>query len=106
VVLLVVLTGFYFFNQRSIVRPLTVAINHIDRPRAPKPEAAGEISSTQPIAGGRGGRTGRRPGRNQLVAGGTMSSMTKRNAENAQKANELARQARTAADKGVKTCRP
>jgi methyl-accepting chemotaxis protein len=30
-----------------------------------------------------------------------MSSMTKRNAENSQKANELARQTRTAADKGV-----
>ena len=30
-----------------------------------------------------------------------MSSMTKRNAENAQKANDLAKQARTAADKGV-----
>ena len=32
--------------------------------------------------------------------------MTKRNAENSQQANELAKQARSAADQGVATCRP
>jgi methyl-accepting chemotaxis protein len=100
VVLLAVLTGFYFFNQRSIVRPLTVAINHIDTASTHTTEAAGEISSSsQSLASGAGEQAAALEQTSSSLE--ELSSMTKRNAENAQKANDLARHTRTAADKGI-----
>jgi methyl-accepting chemotaxis protein len=99
-VLAAVLTGFYFFNQRSIVRPLSNAINHIDTASTQTTEAAGEIScSSQSLASGAGEQAAALEQTSSSLE--ELSSMTKRNAENAQKANDLAKHTRTAADKGI-----
>jgi len=99
-VLVVVLTGFYFFNQRSIVRPLTMAIHHLQEAGEQTVEASNEISSSsQTLAEGASEQAASLEETSASLE--EMSSMTRRNAENSQKANELAKQARSAADKGV-----
>ena len=100
VVLVFVLTGFYFFSRRSIIYPLSNAINHLDSASEQTAAAADEIS---------GGSNTLAEGSSEQAASleetsaslEEMSTMTRRNAENAQKANDLAKQARHAADKGV-----
>jgi methyl-accepting chemotaxis protein len=100
VVLLGVLTGFYFFNQRSIVRPLTAAIRHLEAASTQTNEAAREIGgSSQSLAEGAGEQAASLEETSSSLE--ELSSMTKRNAENAQKANDLAKQARSAADAGI-----
>jgi len=99
-VLLIVLTGFYFFNQRSIVRPLTLAIQQLQETGEQTVQASNEITHTsQLLAEGASEQAASLEETSASLE--EMSSMTKRNAENSQKANELAKQARTAADKGV-----
>ncbi len=100
IVLLGVLTGFYFFNQRSIVRPLTAAIHHLEAASTQTNEAAREIGgSSQSLAEGAGEQAASLEETSSSLE--ELSSMTKRNAENAQKANDLAKQARNAADLGI-----
>jgi hemerythrin-like metal-binding protein len=100
VVLLVVLTGFYFFNRRTIVRPLHLAIQHLQEAGEQTVLASKEISSTsQLLAEGASEQAASLEETSASLE--EMSSMTKRNAENSQKANDLAQQARSAADKGV-----
>jgi len=95
-----VLTGFYFFNQRSIVRPLTIAIGHLDAASTQTTEAAQEISSgSQSLASGASQQAASLQETSASLE--ELSSMTKRNADNAQKANELAKLTRSAADKGI-----
>ena len=63
-------------------------------------DAAGHVSSaSQSLAEGAGEQAASLEETSSSLE--EMSSMTKRNAENAQKANDLAKQARVAADKGV-----
>jgi methyl-accepting chemotaxis protein len=100
IVLVGVLIGFYFFNQRSIARPLSVAIHHLETVSTQTTEAAGEISSTShSLAEGAGEQAASLEQTSSSLE--ELSSMTKRNAENAQKANDLAKHTRSAADKGI-----
>ena len=99
-VLVGVLTGFYFFNERSIVRPLTLAIQHLQESGEQTVLASNEITSTsQQLAEGASEQAASLEETSASLE--EMASMTKRNAESSQQANELAKQARTAADKGV-----
>jgi methyl-accepting chemotaxis protein len=94
------LIGFYSFNQRSIVRPLTIAISHIEAASSQTAAAAGEIGSTsQSLAEGAGEQAASIEQTSSSLE--ELSSMTKRNADNAQKANDLARDTRSSADKGI-----
>jgi hypothetical protein len=99
-VLLVVLTGFYFFNRRSIVQPLELAIHQLQETGEQTVLASDEISHTsQLLAEGASEQAASLQETSASLE--EMSSMTKRNGENSQKANELAKQARSAADRGV-----
>ena len=100
IVLLGVSIGFYYFNQRSIVRPLALAISHIEAASTQTAAAAGEIGTTsQSLAEGAGEQAASIEQTSSSLE--ELSSMTKRNAENAQKANDLARHTRSSADKGI-----
>ena len=99
-VAIVVMAGFYFFNQRSIVRPLLTSIRHIEESGNQTASASREISrASQTLAEGASEQAASIEETSASLE--EMSSMTKRNAENAQKANELAKQTRAAADKGT-----
>jgi len=99
-VAIVVMAGFYFFNQRSIVRPLLTSIRHIEESGNQTASASMEISrASQTLAEGASEQAASIEETSASLE--EMSSMTKRNAENAQKANELAKQTRVAADKGT-----
>jgi methyl-accepting chemotaxis protein len=100
VVLLIVLTGFYFFSRRSIVQPLTEAIQRLQETGNQTVLASSEISHTsQMLAEGASDQAASLEETSASLE--EMSSMTKRNADNSQKATDLAKQARSAADKGV-----
>ncbi|HUC86022.1 MAG TPA: bacteriohemerythrin, partial [Candidatus Acidoferrales bacterium] len=99
-VLLAVLTGFYFFSQRSIVRPLTQAVEQLQATGEQTVQASQEISNTsQLLAEGASEQAASIEETSASLE--EMSSMTKRNAEHSQQANHLARQTRAAADKGA-----
>jgi methyl-accepting chemotaxis protein len=99
-VLLAVLGGFYYLNQRSIVRPLATAIHQLEEVSGQTTASANEISSgSHSLAEGASEQAASLEETSASLE--EMSSITKRNAENAGKATELAKQARTAADKGV-----
>ena len=98
--LLLVLTGFYFFNQRLIVQPLTRAIRHLQEAGEQTVQASNEITaSSQTLAEGASEQAASLEETSSSLE--EMASMTKNNAEHLQKANELAKQTRTAADKGA-----
>ncbi len=99
-VLVVVLAGFYVFNQRSIVRPLTTAIHQIEETGAQTVLTAGEITrGSQSLAEGASEQAASLEETSASLE--EMSSMTQRNAEHATRATDLARQTRAAADKGA-----
>ena len=99
-VLLVVLTGFYFFNQHSIIRPLTRAVQHLQETGDQTVQSSNEISNTsQLLAEGASEQAAAIEETSSSLE--ELSSMTKRNADHSQKANELSKQTRSAADKGV-----
>ena len=99
-VLIAVLTGFHFFNKRSIVRPLGMAIGHLETASTQTTEAAGEISgSSHALAEGANEQAAAIEQTSASLE--ELSSMTKRNADNARKSNELAKHTRAAADKGI-----
>jgi len=98
--LLLVLTGFYFFNQRLIVRPLTRSIRHLQEAGEQTVQASNEITaSSQTLAEGASEQAASLEETSSSLE--EMASMTKNNAEHLQKANELAKQTRSAADKGA-----
>ena len=100
IVLVVVLAGFYFFNQRSIVRPLAATIGQIEEASDQTASAAGEISSaSHSLAEGASEQAAAIEETSASLE--EMASMTKLHAENALKANDLARQAREAAERGA-----
>ena len=99
-VLLVVLTGFYFFNQHSIIRPLNRAVQHLQETGEQTVQASNEISNTsQLLAEGASEQAAAIEETSSSLE--ELASMTKRNADHSQKANELSKQTRSAADKGV-----
>jgi methyl-accepting chemotaxis protein len=99
-VLAAVLAGFHWFNQRSIVRPLKVAIHHLESASAQTAESADEISgSSHSLAEGAAEQAAAIEETSASLE--ELSSMTKGNAENARKANDLAKHTRAAADKGI-----
>jgi hypothetical protein len=99
-VLIVALAGFYFFNQRSIVRPLSAAIRHLETGSHQTTEASGEISgSSHSLAEGAAEQAAALEQTSASLE--ELSSMTKGNAENARKANQLAKHTRSSADKGI-----
>jgi methyl-accepting chemotaxis protein len=99
-VLVLVLAGFYFFNQRSIVRPLLLAIQQIEAASSQTEAAADEISgSSHALAEGASKQAASLEQTSASLE--EMSSMIKRNTENAQKVDEVAKQAREAADRGT-----
>jgi len=99
-VLLAVLTGFYYFNRRSIVQPLEQAIQQLQATGEQTVQASDEITHTsQLLAEGASEQAASLEETSASLE--EMASMTKRNAENSQQANELAQQARAAADRGV-----
>jgi methyl-accepting chemotaxis protein len=92
--------GLYFLNQFQIVRPLTATINNISLTSEQTSSSAGQVSATsQLLAEGASEQAASIEETSASLE--ELSSMTKRNAENAQKANDLAKEARLAADKGA-----
>jgi methyl-accepting chemotaxis protein len=99
-VLIAVLGGFYLFNRRAIMRPLSTAIEQIESSSIQTAAAAREIA---------GASTSLAEGASEQAASieetssslEEMSSMTKRNSDSSKKTNELAKQTRSAADKIV-----
>jgi methyl-accepting chemotaxis protein len=100
VVLIFVLTGFYYFNEYSIVGPLTKAIQLLYETGDQTVQASREIADTSELwAEGASEQAASIEETSASLE--ELSSMTKGNAENSHKANELAGLTRTAADKGV-----
>ena len=99
-VLILVLAGFSFFNRRSILRPLSAAIDHLEAVSAQTESASREItSSSHSLAEGASEQAAALEQTSSSLE--KMSSMTKQNAASAQKATELAQEARHAAESGV-----
>jgi len=100
VVLGLVLAGFSCFNRRAIVRPLAFAIRQIEMASEQTAAAAAEISSSsQALADGASQQAAALEETGASLE--EMSSMIRRNAENAQQVNTLARDARAAGDAGA-----
>ncbi|MFT3782606.1 MAG: methyl-accepting chemotaxis protein [Nibricoccus sp.] len=98
--LVLTLTGFFFFNKRQIEAPLHQAIVDIDEASAGTSEAAGSVASiSQSVAEGASSQAAALEETSASL--NEVASMTKRNAENADRAKELAAQARTAAETGA-----
>jgi methyl-accepting chemotaxis protein len=88
------------FNSVAVRRALTKVVENLSLNSAHVNTAAGQVSSaSQTLARGSGEQAASIEETSASLE--EMASMTKRNAENAAKANDLARQARAAADKGV-----
>ena len=93
-----------FFITRSIANPIKTVSETLMAGAEQTTSAAGQVStSSQSLADGASEQAASLEETSSSLE--EMSSMTKRNAENAHKANELARQARSAADKGVESMR-
>jgi methyl-accepting chemotaxis protein len=98
--LVIILIGFYYFTHFQINRPLKHAMDQIDSASHQTASAAVQISaSSQNLAEGASEQAA------SLEETGAsleeMSSMTKRNAENVQQVNDLAREASEAANRGA-----
>ncbi len=86
-------------NSTRVRRALTHLVHNLSSNSAQVNQAAGQVSSaSQMLAQGSGEQAASIEETGASLE--EMASMTKRNAENASKANELAREARAAADKG------
>jgi methyl-accepting chemotaxis protein len=98
--LVIIAGGFYYFAQVQINRPLANAVVRIDGASSETTNAASQISATsQSLAEGSSEQAASIEETSASLE--ELASMTKRNAESSQKANDLAKQARVAADKGV-----
>jgi methyl-accepting chemotaxis protein len=100
VVLVIVLVAFYFFNQRSVVKPLNATIAKLEEATNQMASAAADISSgSQAIADGAGEQAASLEQTSASLE--ELSSMTAQNAASAGQLNELAAHTREAADRGV-----
>jgi len=98
--LILTLTGFFYFNRRQIERPLRSAIDKIKDGSAGTGEAAGSVASiSQSVADGASSQAAALEETSASL--NEIASMTKRNAENADRAKQLATHARTAAETGT-----
>jgi hypothetical protein len=98
--LIITLTGFFFFNRRQIERPLRSAIDKIKDASSGTAEAAGSVASiSQSVADGASSQAASLEETSASL--NEVASMTKRNAENAGNAKQLAAQARSAAETGA-----
>ena len=98
--LLITLTGFFFFNRSLIERPLRSAIDKIKDASSGTAEAAGSVASiSQSVADGASTQAASLEETSASL--NEIASMTKRNAENADRAKQFAGQARTAAETGA-----
>ncbi len=96
--------NFYLLNRFLIVRPLVGTIANIDQASEQTSSAAGQVSAaSQAQAEGASEQAASIEEASASLE--ELSSMTRRNAENAHKANELAKEARTAADRGAEDMR-
>ena len=96
----VVVFGFYIFNVRFVNRPLGQAIARIEAASQQTASEAGEISAaSQTLAEGASEQAASLQETSASLE--EMSSMTKRNADNAQNAKTTAVQARDSADAGA-----
>jgi len=92
--------GIILMVVRSITRALDQSIGVLNETSAAVTNAAAHISaSSQTLAEGAGEQAASIEETSSSLE--ELSSMTKRNADNSQKANELSKQTRAAADKGV-----
>jgi methyl-accepting chemotaxis protein len=92
--------GFFVFNRRQIVRPLSAAIESMSAASEQTAASASQISaSSQTLAEGASEQAASLEETSASLE--EMASMTRRNAENAQSAKDLAAQARAAADAGA-----
>ena len=100
-ILIAVVVGFYFLNHSMIVRPLSAAIATMETASDDTSAASNEVSrASQSLAEG---ATEQAASLEETSASlEEMASMTKQNADHAGAAKQLARDARTAADNGVK----
>jgi len=99
--LAIVLIGFHYFNQRSIIRPLAVTIQRLEEATSNMACAAAEISNgSQAIADGAGDQAASLEQTSASLE--EMASMTSQNAASAGQLNDLSAQTRKAADHGAK----
>lgn len=92
--------GFFTLNRRLVMRPLGLAIDHIQASSDQTAITSAEISaSSQSLAEGACEQAASLEETSASLE--EMSSMTRRNAEHAQQANSLAQQTRQAADAGT-----
>jgi len=100
VMLIITLTSFFFFNRRQIERPLRSAIDKIKDASSGTAEAAGSVANiSQSVADGASSQAASLEETSASLT--EVASMTKRNAENADNAKQLAAQARSAAETGA-----
>jgi methyl-accepting chemotaxis protein len=94
------LAGFFYFNRRQIEKPLHRALADIEDASAGTSEAAGSVASiSQAVADGASTQAASLEETSASL--NEIASMTKRNAENADRAKQIAAQARTAAETGA-----
>ena len=99
-VLGVSLGGFYVFNRRGIVAPLSTAIDELSSVSEQTTAAASEVASSgQHLADGASRQAAALEETSATLE--EISSMTKRNSEHALSAKELSAQTRTAAEQGT-----
>ena len=98
--LIITLTGFFYFNRRQIEAPLHRAIEGIDEASTGTSEAAGSVAnSSQAVADGASSQAASLEETSASL--NEVASMTKRNAENADRAKQFAAKARVAAETGA-----
>ena len=98
--LLITLTGFFFFNRRQIETPLRNAIDKIKDASSGTAEAADSVANiSQSVADGTSSQAASLEETSASL--NEVASMTKRNAENAGTAKQLATQARSVAETGA-----
>jgi len=100
VMLLFTLTGFFLFNRHQIERPLRSAIDRIKEGSSGTAGAAGSVASiSQSVADGASTQAASLEETSASL--NEIASMTKRNAENADRAKGFATEARSAAETGA-----
>lgn len=103
-ILVAVLIGFYFMNQRMIIRPMTVVIDRVDDASRQTANASAELNkASQGLANGASQQAAALEETSASIE--QIASMTKNNADAAQSANTLAEQTRRAADQGAEDVR-
>ncbi len=100
IVLVISLAGFYVFSRRSIIRPISLALEQIDSASEQTAAASSQVAgASQTLAEGASEQAASLEETSASLE--EMTSMVKRNAEAAGKAKVIAGETRTAADAGT-----